>query len=96
MKLAKHHVGCSKAVHVSLALVVTAYLFGAVSYSRNIWPIELLRQIKDSGEAFAAPHVSTAQFDSFKRLTFYPGKIQVECPLQEKSTGVLLYSRPVK
>jgi hypothetical protein len=79
-----------KAVHLSLALIVISYLFGAFSYSRNLWPIELLRQIKESGEAFASPQVSAAQFDSFKRLTFYPGKTQVECPVQGKDTGVLL------
>jgi hypothetical protein len=90
MELLKHHGGTFKAVHVSLALIVLAYFFGAFSYSRNLWPIELLRQIKDSGEAFASPQVSSAQFDSFKRLTFYPGKTQVECPVQGKGTGVLL------
>ncbi len=77
-----------KAIPVGLALLVIAYLFGAFSYSRELWPIEVLRQIKDAGTVSATP-VGT-QFDSLRRLTFYPGKQQVECPIQATDTGVLL------
>lgn len=74
---------------VALVIIFT-YLFGAFSYSRNLWPIELLRQLKDSGEALATSNVQLSQFDSLGRLTFYPGKTQIECPIQAKDTGVLL------
>jgi hypothetical protein len=92
MKLWNHEVESFSAIAVSLALIAISYLFGALSYSRNLWPMELLRQIKDSGEALAIPHSAArlAEFDSFKRLTFYPGKTQVDCPSQTKDTGVLL------
>jgi hypothetical protein len=80
-----------KTIRLVLSLIVISYLFGAFSYSRNLWPIELLRQIKDSGEAYATAHPNRlAQVDSLKRLTFFPGKIQVECPVQAKDTGVFL------
>ena len=91
MKLHKNRAGLSKAIPVGLALLVIAYLIGVVSYSRNLWPIELLRQIKDAGEASASPKTgSLSQVDSLRRLMYYPGKKQVECPIQAKDTGVLL------
>jgi hypothetical protein len=91
MKNGKSHVESFKKIRVGLVLIVVSYLFGGFSYSRNLWPIELLRQIKDSGEAYATIHLDPlAQVDSLKRLTFYPGKTKVECPIQAKDTGVLL------
>ena len=88
MKLHKNR-AWSKAIPAGLALFVIAYLFGAFSYSRNLWPIEVLRQIKDSGKVIASPG-SYIQYDSLERLTHYPGKTQVECPIQARDTGVLL------
>ena len=91
MKLHKNRATLSKAIPVGLALLVIAYLVGAFSYSRELWPIEVLRQIKDDRLAIAsAEPCSLCQFDSNKRLTYYPGKIQHECPIQAKDTGVLL------
>jgi len=92
MKLGSNQIESFKPISVSLVLIIISYLLGAFSYSRNLWPIELLRQIKDSGEALASPKPAgpLVQFDSFKRLTFYPGKAQVECPVQANDTGVLL------
>jgi hypothetical protein len=93
MKLGKHDVESSEVMHVSLVLlvlIVIAYLFGAFSYSRSLWPIELLRQIKDGGEAYATSMFNLNHFDSLGRLTFDPYKKQVKCPVQAEDTGVLL------
>jgi hypothetical protein len=91
MKLGKNRAGLFIATAVALALIFSAYLFGAYSYPRNLWPIELLRQIKESLQGQAtAETVKLAQYDSPGRLTFYPGKTQVECPFQARDTGVLL------
>jgi hypothetical protein len=91
MKFRKNRVELFKAIAIGLALILPAYLFGAFSYSRNLWPIELLREIKDSRVAHATRNpVNLSQFDSLGRLTFHPGKIQVDCPVQTRDTGVLL------
>ena len=81
----------SRPTALGVTLLISAYLFGALSYSRNLWPIEVLRQIKDSGEAFATSQPNgLVQVDTLKRLTFYPGKQQVDCPVQAQDLGVLL------
>lgn len=68
-----------------------AYLWGAFSYSRNLWPIETLRQIKDFSLAHATQETGAlSQYDSLGRLAFHPYKQQVACPVQSKRTGVLL------
>jgi len=91
VKVRKNQVELFKAIAIGLALIVPAYLFGAFNYSHNLWPIELLRQIKDFRVADATPKtVQLSQFDSLGRLTLYPEKIQVGCPVQTKDTGVLL------
>ncbi len=91
MRRGTHHVESFRAIHVSLVLVVISYLFGAFSYSRNLWPIELVRQIKDSSIVHATSHtIALNQYDSLGRLAFHPSKQQVECPVQSKRTGVLL------
>jgi hypothetical protein len=80
-----------KAISLSLVLITISYLIGALSHSRNLWPIEMLREIKNTGEAFATSHEDPLiQVDSLKRVTSYPGKQQVDCPVQAKDTGVLL------
>jgi len=74
-----------------LTLLFFAYLFGAYSYSRNLWPIELLQQIRTASAGQSkADEVQLSQFDSVGRLTSYPEKTQVDCPVQGKDTGVLL------
>jgi hypothetical protein len=73
---------------LSIAIVFSAYLFGAYSYPRNIWPLDLLRKIKQS-----TPLASTSglgDYDAFGRLTTYPNKSQVNCPTQTDETAVLL------
>lgn len=73
------------------AALCAAYLWGAFSYSRNLWPIEILRQVKDSSIVHATDQtIALSQKDSLGRLVFYPYKRQVECPVQSKRTGVLL------
>jgi hypothetical protein len=78
-------------IALGVTLLISAYLFGALSYSRNFWPIEILRQLKASAEAQATMQGgSPSQFDSLGRFTFYSGKQQVDCPLPGTDTGVLL------
>jgi hypothetical protein len=78
-------------VAIAALAYLTAYLFGAFSYSRNLWPIELLRQIKDSAHVQAKDETdSLNQYDSLGRLTFHPYTQHVDCPVQAKTTGVLV------
>lgn len=64
-----------------------AYLFGLYSYPRNIWPSSVLINIKNSP---IAAYLGLATFDRFGRLLSFPGKVQIECPIQTPDTGVLL------
>jgi len=89
----ENHTMRTRLVIVAIAALTffTAYLLGAFSYSRNLWPIELLRQIKDSKNVQAKDYAdSLNQYDSVARLTFHPYKQRVECPVQTQSTAVLL------
>jgi hypothetical protein len=70
------------------SLLLCAYLIGAYSYSRNIWPIESIRQIKRSSPIAAVPRFGS--YDSFGRLIAFPNKIQVKCPIQKEDTAILL------
>lgn len=67
-----------------LVLVAAAYLLGAVSASRNLWPMALLRA------AAAALKPPAGAYDGFGRLAGFPGKAKVPCPRQEAGTAVLL------
>jgi hypothetical protein len=77
-----------------LGVGLMAYLFGAFSFSRNLWPIGYLRNVKQ----LIKPGIysNTAQlnaevvFDQFGRLASYPGKIEIPCPGQTEGTAVLL------
>ena len=80
-----------RATAISVAIVAvigSAYLFGAYSYSRNIFPISALRSLKARGNE--QPYVSLGTYDSFGRLTHFPGKTEVDCPAQDARTAVLL------
>jgi hypothetical protein len=69
-------------------LLFTAYLFGAYSYPRNIFPIDLLRTLKNKSNLSAA--LGNGQYDNFGRLTSINGKSETACPTQSSDTGVLL------
>ena len=73
---------------LAIAIVFSAYLFGAYSYPRNIWPLDLFRKIKQSTPL--ASTLGLANADAFGRLTTYPNKSQVNCPTQTDQTAVLL------
>ena len=76
---------------MAVLALCAAYLWGAFSHSRNLWPIEILRQVKDSSLVHATDQtIALSQYDSLGRLVFDPYKRQVECPVQSKGTGVLL------
>ncbi|NDG26107.1 MAG: hypothetical protein EB120_02885, partial [Proteobacteria bacterium] len=68
-------------------LLFTAYLFGAYSYHRTIFPIDLLRNLKKINLSAA---LGNGQYDNFGRLTAINGKSETACPTQSSDTGVLL------
>ena len=68
-----------------LSLLIAAYLLGAYSYPRNIFPIELLRSLNNNFEV-----LGNGQFDNFGRFTAINGKTEVACPTQSSDTAVLL------
>ena len=73
---------------LAIAIVFSAYLFGAYSYPRNIWPLDLLRKIKQTTPLASA--VGFGNYDAFGRLTTFQNKSQVDCPTQTDETAVLL------
>ena len=75
----------------SLVVLSSAYLFGAYSYPRDLFPINIIKAIK----RFISPPVVTTppvvnKFDSFGRLIFSSEKIEVTCPTQNEVTAVIL------
>jgi hypothetical protein len=73
---------------LTIVFVFSAYLFGAYSYSRNIWPVSFLRKIKQTTPL--ASVLGFGSYDSFGRLATFPNKSQVDCPKQTGQTAVLL------
>ena len=83
-----------------LLLNVFVYLFGAYSYPRDLFPINIIKATK----RFITPLVVTPpvvtppvvtppvvnKFDSFGRLIFSSEKIEVTCPTQNEGTAVIL------
>jgi hypothetical protein len=66
-------------------LVISAYLFGIFTHSRDIWPAPLIRTVKRS----LTPD-RIAEYDHFNRLIGYPQKVILPCPRQDPRTAVLL------
>jgi hypothetical protein len=66
-----------------LALLFTAYLFGAYSYYRHIFPFNLVLNLNNAA-------LGNGQYDHFHRLTAINGKLATACPIQSSDTGVLL------
>lgn len=73
---------------LSFVTLSSAYLFGAYSYPRNIFPIDLIRTLKNKSNLSAA--LGNGQYDDFGRLVAINGKKEVACPTQGLDTGVLL------
>jgi hypothetical protein len=63
------------------ALALAAGLYVGI---RQAWPAPQLKRLADS---WVHPSIRT---DPFGRLLRYPGKIEIVCPAQDKSTAVLL------
>lgn len=71
-------------------VVIGAYLFGALSHSRNYFPIG---QLRDAAKKFSGGDGSrrtVGEYDDFGRLIAFPGKHPTECPAPGKSVAVLL------
>lgn len=71
---------------ILLLIMVVAYLFGALSYSYNIWPIDWLRALNlhfhTPSNDDLAPNLN--KLDEYERLIFTPNKTEVTCPDQKK------------
>ena len=74
------------ALLLALTFVVT-YLFGIYSYSRELWPIETLRELKRWADP---PKPNVGQYDRQERLVAYPNKTEVACPASGTATAVIL------
>jgi Carbohydrate esterase, sialic acid-specific acetylesterase len=88
---------CVVVAVIGVALLCLAYLFGAYSYPRNLWPIDYLRGVKNERSVVASyaaittvsgPGIGT--YDLYGRLVSYPNKKETECPVQDGKTAVLL------
>lgn len=81
---------------VLLGALLAAYLAGAYSGVKKIWPVEALHGLRTM--IFPDPPVAVtkpsdprfASFDPLGRLSGYPGKVEVACPVQTGRTAVLL------
>ena len=73
-----------------VVVVVGAYLFGALSHSRNYFPMSQLRSAADRVKGRYVKPGMRGTYDEFGRLAAFPGKHQVECPPPGKSVAVLL------
>lgn len=83
---------------IFVGFTVISYLFGAYSYSRDWFPMNILRAVKasiersltnDSPEAELETKLK-AEFDRFGRLTWFEGKTMTDCPSWTQSTAVIL------
>jgi hypothetical protein len=76
----------------SAALLITcvggAYLFGAVSYHRHIWPMPLLRTFKQDVHPYVP--ANGAIVDKYERLIGFREKQEIPCHAQTDRTMVLL------
>jgi carbohydrate esterase-like sialic acid-specific acetylesterase len=73
---------------VALCATAGAYVFGAVSYHRGLWPIPELRALKQSATPFIPANGVVT--DKYERLVGYRGKREIPCPPQTDRTFVLL------
>jgi hypothetical protein len=86
-----------------LATLSSAYLFGAYSYPRDLFPINLIKAAKrfispsvatpspvETSSSVTAPPPVVNKFDSFGRLVFSSEKIEVSCPIQNQETAVIV------
>jgi hypothetical protein len=72
----------------ALGLAAGLYVFGAVSYHRQLWPVPQLRAMKQDVTPFIPGN--EAVNDTLDRLVGYRGKREIACPPQTARTMVLL------
>ena len=68
-------------------VVAGGYLFGLYSYSRNLWPVPLVRSALFADDAARS---FRGTFGEAGRLVAYPGKTEVKCPASGPDTAVVL------
>lgn len=77
-------------VAIGACCMALAYLAGIYSYAKNLGPVELLRTVKRHLLFQPEERTGKPTVDAFSRLTSYPGKVEVPCPVQTDKTKVLL------
>jgi len=78
-------------IFLLLVALSSAYLFGAYSYPRDLFPINLIKAAKRfiSSPTVTPPPVVN-KFDRFGRLVFSSEKKEVSCPNQNQDTAVIV------
>jgi hypothetical protein len=81
-----------KQVRLSIlfAAIAIAYVLGAYSYSRDWFPISILRTVKQSVTSTNSEQVPKAEFDEYGRLSQFEGKTETNCPAWTATTAVIL------
>lgn len=72
------------------AAIAISYVFGAYSYSRDWFPVNVLRLVKATVEKTLAETHPDAEFDDYGRLSWFEGKVVTDCPRWNKTTAVIL------
>jgi len=75
---------------ILLASISIVYVLGAYSYSRDWFPINILRAVKQSVTSTNAEPVPMAEFDEYGRLSHFEGKTETNCPAWTETTAVIL------
>jgi hypothetical protein len=75
---------------ILFASIAIGYVLGAYSYSRDWFPITVLRAVKQSVHSTYAEQVPNAEFDEFGRLSHFEGKTETICPAWTATTAVIL------
>lgn len=73
---------------LAVCFIGASYVFGAVSYHRELWPIPELRAFKQMESPYTPTNGAIA--DKYNRLVGFRGKEQISCPPQTDRTMVLL------
>ena len=73
-----------------LFLIIGCFLYGAVAYKHNLFPMQLKTFQDYLGNTPNNAASSLERYDKMGRLTNYPNKVEVNCPRQTPNTAVIL------
>ena len=75
-----------KKLFLTLLLLALGYVIGVYSFAHQIWPLNVITASRNSQVAKELQ----GNFDKFGAYSRITGKMEVTCPLQNKSTAVVL------